>query len=197
MENIKEIIVNNLIKLRKQNNLTQAQLAEKLNYSDKAISRWEKGEALPDIDVLCNICDMYGVSFDYLTHKENNDYMNINIEKNKGRNHLLISLLSISGGWLLFLCAYLLVGFFGGGYIWQLILWAVPLSFLLAMIFNIIWGKRINTFIFMSFLLWSFITCFYLQIINLNIWPIFIIGIPLQIAIILWSAFKPKPKQKN
>jgi len=69
MENIKEIIAKNLVELRKANKLTQGALAEKLNYSDKAVSRWEHAETLPDIETLCRICDIYGVNFEYLLQK--------------------------------------------------------------------------------------------------------------------------------
>ena len=61
MENVKEIIAKNLLELRKQRRYTQQDLATKLNYSDKAISRWEHAETLPDIETLCKICDLYGV----------------------------------------------------------------------------------------------------------------------------------------
>ena len=69
-ENVKEIIAGNLASLRKASKLTQQQLAEKLNYSDKAVSRWENAETLPDIETLCRICDIYGVKFEYLLQKE-------------------------------------------------------------------------------------------------------------------------------
>ena len=70
MENIKEIIAKNLVELRKSRKYTQQQLAERLNYSDKAISRWEHAESLPDIETLCRICDLYGVKFEYLLQEE-------------------------------------------------------------------------------------------------------------------------------
>ncbi len=70
MDNIKEIIAKNLVELRKSHKLTQQSLADKLNYTDKAISRWEHAETLPDIETLCKICDLYGVKFEYLLQKE-------------------------------------------------------------------------------------------------------------------------------
>ena len=70
MENVKAIIAKNLVELRKSKRMTQQELAEKLNYSDKAISRWEHAETLPDIETLCRICDIYGVSFEYLLSKD-------------------------------------------------------------------------------------------------------------------------------
>jgi transcriptional regulator with XRE-family HTH domain len=53
MRDVRQIIADNLIELRKVNKLTQLELAEKLNYSDKAISKWERGESLPDVEILC------------------------------------------------------------------------------------------------------------------------------------------------
>ena len=61
MKNTKEIIQQNLIALRKQNGLTQLELATKINYSDKAISRWEKGEVMPSVDILESLANVYGV----------------------------------------------------------------------------------------------------------------------------------------
>ena len=69
-KDIKKIIANNICELRKTNKLTQVELAEKLNYSDKAVSRWERGDTLPDIDILLKICDLFNVSFDYLISTE-------------------------------------------------------------------------------------------------------------------------------
>ena len=62
MKDIKSIVSANLSALRKQKGITQAELAEKLNYSDKAISRWEKGDTLPDLNVLGEICEFYGIT---------------------------------------------------------------------------------------------------------------------------------------
>ena len=61
MENLNFMIGKNLQILRKKNSLTQAELAEKLNYSDKAISKWEKGESLPPIEVFYKLSQLYGV----------------------------------------------------------------------------------------------------------------------------------------
>ena len=69
MENIREIIGENLASLRKEAKLTQLELAEKFNYSDKAVSKWEKGDTIPDIETLYNLCQFYGVTIDYLTHQ--------------------------------------------------------------------------------------------------------------------------------
>ena len=62
IENLKTIIKENLIKYRKSAGLTQAQLAAKLGYSDKTISKWEREEGVPDIYILKEIADLYGVT---------------------------------------------------------------------------------------------------------------------------------------
>ena len=66
MEEIKANFAKNLMSLRKEMKLTQVELAEKINYSDKAISKWERGESVPDIGILKTIADMFGVTVDYL-----------------------------------------------------------------------------------------------------------------------------------
>ena len=51
---------------RKKKNLTQAQLAEKLNITDRAISKWETGKAMPDSDIMLALCDILGISVNEL-----------------------------------------------------------------------------------------------------------------------------------
>lgn len=61
---LKNIIAQNITDLRKKEKLTQAEFAERLNYTDKAISKWERGESIPSIDVLKQIADMFNVKVD-------------------------------------------------------------------------------------------------------------------------------------
>ena len=61
MQDIKPIIAKNITILRQNAKMTQSELAEKLNYSDKAISKWERGESIPDITVLKALADLFGV----------------------------------------------------------------------------------------------------------------------------------------
>ena len=71
MEDLKDVIAKNLVELRTNAKLTQLQLAEMLNYSDKAVSKWERGEAIPDIRVLTKIAEIYGVTLDDIVSGEN------------------------------------------------------------------------------------------------------------------------------
>lgn len=85
MKSLKEIVGENLTELRKNKKLTQFELAEQLNYSDKSISKWENGDNLPDLETLNELCNFYGVTLDYLTHpvEENKDkyILNKDIER--------------------------------------------------------------------------------------------------------------------
>ena len=80
MEEIRKIIGKNLSELRKNKGLTQLELAEKFNYTDRAVSKWENGDTLPDIDTLYVLCEFYGVTLDYLTHEDNFKYIKENRE---------------------------------------------------------------------------------------------------------------------
>ncbi len=76
MDDLKRIIAKNIVELRKSMNWTQDEFSEKLNYSDKAVSKWERAESIPDVIVLKKIVDLFNVKIDYLfepDHKEKED----------------------------------------------------------------------------------------------------------------------------
>ena len=73
MQDLKQLIGKNITKLRTSSKLTQAEFAEQLNYTDKAVSKWERGESLPDIVILKQIADMFGVKVDYLLSEHFDD----------------------------------------------------------------------------------------------------------------------------
>ncbi|MFA6661210.1 MAG: helix-turn-helix transcriptional regulator, partial [Bacilli bacterium] len=108
MENIREIIAENLTYLRKQVKLTQLELAEKFNYSDKAVSKWEKGDTIPDIETLYSLCEFYGVTLDFLTHKGNSNDKKEFVKKRESdfRNKFLITLLLTMIIWMVATIAF-------------------------------------------------------------------------------------------
>ena len=196
MEDIKVTIGKNLAELRKRKKYTQLDLANILGYSDKAISKWEKGDSLPDIEVLYNICNLYGVTLDYLTHegnfKEKKDY--IKKDKKYTRNKILITLLSCISSWLLSTIIFVILLIYKDIVFWPLYIWSIPVTFIILLIFNCIWGKKPLRMIYISCLIWTIITAFFLQFIyfGINLWAIFLIGIPGQLAVILSSGIKKR-----
>lgn len=196
MDDINKIIGKNLLQLRKNAKLTQMELADIFNYSDKSISKWETGESLPSIETLYDLCIFYGVTLDSLTKEE----MPAPVEETKTKRnllpvHLVITLLAVSAVWLLATVLFVSfkislqknIGFF--------FLWAVPISFVVLLIFNSIWGKNYLLFPILSALIWTTLTCIHVQLLKYNLWMVYLLGIPLQVAVILWGALLKKPRK--
>lgn len=190
-KDVNKIISVNLTKLRKSKKLTQIELANKFNFSDKTISKWESGESLPNIEVLCKLAKFYGLTLNDLIN-ENLEIDEIDKKANKDiiTNRTIIALLAISTMWIVTAIIYAYVKFNSGHNLWILFIWTLPLSLVIALIFNSVWGTKKVGVILFSLLLWSVIISIFFQFLNLVMWPIFIIGIPSQIAIILWSGLK-------
>lgn len=198
MNGLKQIIATNITTLRKEKNLTQLEFANELNYSDKAISKWERAESIPDVVVLKQIADLFGVTVDYLLNEHSKNEKLIVIEdkiKSGTLNKISLSLLSASPIWIVATIIFSLISIFKGIYVWYVFYISVPLTILLFLIFNTLWGNRRNNYIIVSCLIWSILLCIYLCLIKYNLWQLFILGIPAQLAIILWSTLKFKRKK--
>lgn len=191
MEDIKQIISNNLISLRKEHGLTQNELAEKLAYSDNMVSRWERGEITPSIETLQKISEFYGVSLTSLlqgnaTEEEKKDTKVQDIKK------FSIVLLMVSALWLIITVMFVLANSIYHINIWKIFVLGIPLSCAIMLLFNGSWNKYIYRFVVLTVLVWSFLAFVYLQFLEYNIFFVFLIGIPLEIALIIWAFIKPK-----
>ena len=196
MKELREIIGENLTELRKQKGYTQISLAEKLHYSDKAISKWENGSSLPPIDVLLELANLYGVTLDYLvkdsSQKDKKLLKNDNVKR---RNHILITLLSSVLVWIIATSVYVF------SYIptkeaslWTIFLWAVPINAIVLIVFNGIWGKRKYLLPAVMLLVWPLLAAIHLQVLvlypDINLWMIYLLGVPLTVATFLWCKLK-------
>ncbi|MBO5527830.1 MAG: helix-turn-helix transcriptional regulator [Bacilli bacterium] len=203
---IKLIVAHNLAELRKSRGLTQGELAERFNYSDKSISKWEHGDTMPDIEVLKQLCDFYGVTLDYLVTENEQHHSDMLKEQTRMANKWAIVALSVSAVWLVsvvfFVMGQVLLGEAKWIHVgWICFIWAVPASFIVMLVFNGIWGKsKWRTFLAIG-LTWSALACIYITLglfvengSGWKLWPIFLIGIPLTIASILWDHVLYKPK---
>ena len=195
MKDLNEIISNNITKLRKNAKMTQNDLAKKINYSNKMVSKWENGDIVPSIEVLIKISEVFKISLDALINPIDNEKI-IKHEEKQSSNKLIISLLAIIPVWIIATIIYVyadLVNFNA----WMAFVWAIPLSCIVGIVFNSLWGKRKFNYVIISILIWSLLTCIYLQLIQYNFFPLYFIGIPLQISVILWSKLKIKNKKKE
>ena len=184
-----------LIRLRTEHGLTQSKLAEQLNYTDKSISKWERGEAIPPVDVLKEIADLYGVSLDFLVSNKDDVSHTVNAGKKKDdANKIIITLLAVSLVWIVATVLFVYGITFAKKSFWIFFIAAIPITTVVLLIFNSIWGKRKYAFILVSVLIWTMLAAIYFAVLtapsSYNLWAIFIIGIPLQIATILWSQLK-------
>jgi transcriptional regulator with XRE-family HTH domain len=191
-ENVKEIIAKNLSVLRKESRLTQQQLAEKLNYSDKAVSRWENAETLPDIETLCKICEIYGVRFEYLLQKEQpkkNQYA----AKGSLTGRILITFIIVCSLWIAATLTYTYVNVIFGVRVWTIFMWAVPLSAVICEVCNaVLFKNKALGCVLISVICWTSILSLYLQTLKYNMWMLFIMGVPLQAVVILITIFRYK-----
>lgn len=196
MEELRMIVAGNIGQLRRAAGMTQLEMAEKLNYSDKAISKWERGESLPDLTVLVQVADMFGVSVDYLLHAEHPKETESRREytRRQKRNHLLIAAMSIMLVWLVATFAFVNIDLISPSLTrhWLAFVYALPVSSVVALVFNSIWGARKRQFLIISVLLWSTLATVYLTMLAHNLWLIFVIGVPAQIIILLWAGLKLK-----
>lgn len=210
-KDINAIIGNNLLKLRKNKKLTQLELAEKFNYSDKSISKWEKGESLPNVEILCELAEFYGVtmndltsdkeiSFETQSHDAKKEKKN-KAEKNKiprmFSTKLMIALLSVVAVWLCATILFVALKLILDINYFMCFMWAGVISMVVLIIFNGIWGRMRYLFPILTVLLWLLLASIHVQVFihtSYNIWPTYFLGIPLQLLIILWGALIKKPK---
>ncbi len=185
-ENLKKYFANNLSHYRKQLGLTQTELAEKLNYSDKSISKWERGEGLPDLAVTAQIADIFGLTVnDMISEKPRKRLMTT-------RNKIIITLLSIGVAWLIatvlfFLCEIIFPDI---KWWWHFFIYAIPASAIVGIVFSCIWWKKIHLFAAISTLIWSAALCIMLTVNVYKISLIFIVAAVLQVLTILWFLIK-------
>lgn len=195
MDNVKNTIAKNITNLRLANNMTQVELGERLNYSDKAVSKWERGESVPDITVLAKIAKTFNVSLDFLVFGKEKNYdkkENPTPPNASKHNRMIITALSIILIWLITVLSFVInfeMGVSEG--VLLTFICAIPASLIVWLVFNSIWFNRRRNFLIVSILMWSVIGAVYFSFLtfSINIPLIFLLGIPGQIAIFLCSKF--------
>ena len=200
MEDIKSIVAKNIAELRLLNNMTQMELAEKLNYSDKTISKWERAESSPDISVLVEIANLFGVTLDYLVRSENiEETVKENKQKETKYNRKVISYISEGVVWLIAIFAFIITSLISrkATFQWLYFVYAFPIVIILKLIFNSVWFNPRRNYVIISLLIWSILSTIHITFLyfNVNVSLIYLLGVAGQIIVILWSFIK-KPKIK-
>lgn len=201
-EKLKIRIGNNIAAFRKQCNMTQAELAEKLNYSDKAVSKWERGESVPDVITLVQLAEQFGVGMDDLVGKTG---AAVSIKKepaqakrrvNKNVIQMLVSLLV----WFVALFVYVVLSSMEIPKSWIGFFYAVPVNAIVLLSLRSAWHKYSWNYVLVSIIVWGSLVSFYATMLvftGFNIWKLFLLGVLGQAAVWLWFRMFRGPKEED
>lgn len=202
MPYVKNNIAQNITELRLLNDMTQLQLGEKLNYSDKTVSKWERGESTPDIEVLVELADLFGVTVDSLIRSDSiTDKTDINQKRQKTYNHRAITLIVEVSIMLAALFAFIITSLIIRKSAFQILyfVYAVPIILIINLIFNSVWFNPRRNFYIISALVWSILAAIYITFLyfSIDVSLIFLLGIAGQIIIIICSFLSKPFKRQN
>ena len=200
-EKLKNQLGSNIAAHRKRFGLTQAALAEKLNFSDKAVSKWERGESIPDVVTLARLAELFDVPMDVLVRDKDELPKDIGsverameraVEKTLKRkaNKKIIQNLSSLLVWFIALLCYVVFATLDVPNAWIGFLYALPANCVVLISLRSAWHDYRANILLISILSWSALAAVHgslLALADFNAWMIYLLGIPGQIAIFLWS----------
>lgn len=201
-EKLKIQIGNNIAAFRKQCGMTQADLADKLNYSDKAVSKWERGESVPDVMTLVQVAELFGIGVNELINQTDAVAAPKEIDVPKRRvNKTVIQLLVSILVWFVALFVYVVLSSMNVSKSWIGFIYAVPANAIVLLSLRSAWGKYGLNVVLISAIVWGTLLSFYLTMLiftGYNIWKLFLLGILGQAAVLLWfRMFHGSKEDKN
>ncbi len=202
----------NIASYRKRFGLTQVGLAKKLNYSDKAVSKWERGESMPDVLTLVQLADLYEVTVDDLLADPNalpentskvEKVMEKAVEKTlkrKADKSIILGLSSLLV-WFIALLLFVVLSSIDFSHTWIAFIYAIPVDAIVLLSLRSAWKDFRWNKTLVSAIIWGVLLSVYLSLLmfaDLNLWKIFLLGIPGQIAVFLWfRLFRTPGKEKR
>lgn len=200
MGDIKSNLAKNITGLRILHNMTQMELGEKLNYSDKTISKWERAESSPELSALVEMAELFGVTLDYLVKSENIEEAVVELKtKEASFNRRAVSYIAEGGGWIIAIFAFIVTTLITNQmtFQWLYFVYALPVVLIVKLIFNSIWFNPRHNYLIISALMWSIFVAIHITFLyfKVNVSLIYLLGVAGQIVIILCSYIN-KPKIK-
>ena len=200
LSELKLISASNIIRLRTQAGLTQAELGEKLNYSDKTISKWERGEAIPDAYVLTKMAEIFGVTVDYLlsTHDAwENPNQQEEQEQGMSRHSVnMIIAIAVLGVWTMALSVFVLLWLLDF-IVWQTFIVALPVSILTYMVLICVFNRRkYLQYVIAAFVLSVFVLLYFVLPLQ-KPWQLFLVAIPAIVLVFLSCNIRQRPRKKQ
>lgn len=210
-EKLKRQIGANIIAYRKREGWTQADLAEKLNYSDKAVSKWERGESVPDVLTMAALAERFGITVNDLLVDPNalpeetgavQQAMEKVVKKTLKRQANKNTILGLSSllVWFVALLIFVVLDTVGVPNSWLAFFYAIPADAIVLLSLRSAWHDfRWNRGL-ISMIMWGSILAIFvtlLVLLQFNMWKLFLLGIPGQAAILLWFRLFHTAKEKN
>ena len=213
-EKLKDLIGKNIASYRKQAGLTQAGLAEKLNYSDKAVSKWERGESIPDVITLAQLAELFDITVNELVtdpdvlpgdNPGNLEKAMTQVSekalKRKANKNIILGLSSILV-WFVALLAFVVLSSFPmlEKYSFLLFFYAIPANAIVALSLRSAWHDFRWNKALISAIVWGALISIHISLLvflQFNMWKIYLLGIPGQIAIFLWFRMYRPMKEKE
>jgi len=184
MDELKRCVATNLVQLRMTKGWTQAELAEQIHYSDKAVSKWERGESLPDVAVLKSLAGLYGVTVDYLLEPHEGESVSLPEREESRVDTRMIILVALVGIWTVALLIYVIFWMMDRQ-IWLIGVAAMPATLVALLVFNSLWNKgRFNMWI-VAALVASLFLLIYCCFMPYNPWQMFLVAIPAELLVFL------------
>ena len=195
LSELKLVTASNIIKLRTGAGLTQAELGAALNYSDKTISKWERGEAIPDAYVLTQMAEIFGVTVDSLlsSHDKWEPAPDPDEVPERSYSVSMIIAVAVLGVWTLALTAFValwLVGIIR----WQIFVVALPVSILTYLVLICVFGRRRHLRVGIALFVFSLFLVVSLLFVQANPWQIFLICVLAEVLVFLSCNIKKRPK---
>ena len=182
---LRKTVAKNIAQYRKAHHDTQLDLATKLNYSDKSVSKWERGESLPDVYILSQIAELYGVSVSALIGEIQPP------KESKPHYHMFILLLSLA---LTMAVATLLFSMFMICKVdypaWMFFVYALPVCSIICIVFTSLWWGILWQGVSVSALIWTLGLSLYLSFELENVSLIFLVCAALQVLTLLWEGLR-------
>ena len=193
-QTVRQNIAQNIARYRKVAGDTQQQLAEKLSYSDKSVSKWERGEGLPDVYVLMTIAELYGVSLSELVGEA--------APAAPGRtvyNRRIILTLAVGLVWLAAALVFMLSTLFGlpADRAWLSFIYAIPVSGIVATVLSALWFGALARTLAVSAMVWGVAIAFHLSIPLSSAVFVYIIAAVMQLLVVLWFRLKLPRRKKE
>ena len=197
-EIIKQTIAANISKYRKLIGLTQIELSEKINYSDKSISKWERGEGIPDITTLVQLSEIFRITVNELVYSSENApkaaAKGNSTAKRAVPNHCFITLLSVGTAWL---CGFLTVCIFRFlapdiADVWngRVMCYAAAAGFIVWLVLSVLWWPFVWRFICITGIIWSAALSVYVTFPVAGAWIVFAVAGVMQLLVTVCYIWK-------